>query len=271
MIILYISDDSTNLNIEVQRLVVELILADGKPTHTIGVTNTKDHRRPVTKTSVRSTPDTSIFYTGSLWVNIVLSRCDLSLPLIVSVPVWVGQWKLGAWSTESWDIHVLTARVVCTADRNGLAELVLDIDITMSLHTKAVVRGVGLVKFSILAEKSTMGLTTGRLHIWPLGFAITWWTGIGTETSVHTLVTSTTVNLNTSVTTKLHPINRDCAISIREGTAVNFSIREFAFRVTVWFRGRRGGLRSRDWCLVGCSRLGRGGSLSGGSAASGGG
>jgi len=169
--------------------------------------------------------------------------------VVIGIAIWVRQWLLGAWSAVNRHNHVLTSRVVGTANRDGFAKLVLDIDTTMTLHTEALVLSAGLVKLSVLAKKTSVGFATRGLDIWPLGFAITGWTGIRAKTSVNTLITGTTVDLNSGVTTIVQPRNGERAIGIWEGITVNNSVWELALWITIGLREVGGW--SLDWCFGG--------------------
>jgi len=163
-----------------------LVREDGDPSLAVAVASTEDERCPVTSVRAGVTPDASILWTNTSWVDVVLSRGKLALPHVVALLGWAGK-VLGRSSVDAhWDGLTLGTRVVGTADGDLLVELVdyLNVDLRGTRDTESLESEVGEVELATLAKKTTNGLVSDSLKSWPLRLLISSWAGVGAESTL---------------------------------------------------------------------------------------
>ena len=125
-------------------------------------------------------------------------------------------------------------RVVGTANRSNVTEIVLNIDISRSLHAKLLGQlWVGEMKLAIRATLQTSHrLRIGPLLAWPLGLLKAWWAGIRAHGSSAIAILAAITRdssidvgdeialdlhvLDTRPAADVHPIDGDCTILFRE-------------------------------------------------------
>lgn len=91
------------------------------------------------------------------------------MPCIVGAGIWACESLRGTAFNFSWDGLGLSTRVVSTADRDNIAEGVLDGNATSASNAKGAVGWVGELKLAIcVAVKATNGLSRVALSSWPL-------------------------------------------------------------------------------------------------------
>ncbi|KAH3667216.1 hypothetical protein OGAPHI_002865 [Ogataea philodendri] len=112
-----------NFDLEVCGIVVVWIWNQGQVCGSRSVTGTKIQWSPVSNSTSRSSPHTAIFIGNTCIVNVVLSRCLLTLPLVVRIFVNNRQDTLATSLHNSWNDHILGSRVIGSANSDGLVKL----------------------------------------------------------------------------------------------------------------------------------------------------
>lgn len=252
-------------------VVVELlaggraVLEEREPLAVV-LTDTHVEGSPVTNGLAAVTPLATLAGGNTLGVDVVLGRGGLAFPAEVLVAVRAGQGLQVVVAKRQRNGLGLGTRVVSTADSNLLANIVLDVDTTNTLHAQLLGHaGVGQVKLAVLALETSNGLTSLTLGAGPLGLLVTSRARVGAHGTSVALVTSDGSDdaanqlvhdgdvLDTRPATETKVFERDGTVLGGEGVTVELAIGE----VSVDARGTRGRAAAAGATAGACSRGGR--------------